>query len=306
MTGHPLTFGVMTYEAEPWPELTARWEWFERLGLDSLWAGDHVWSSIVEGRAVRPRFDAWLLLAGMAAATTRPTLGPLVSGMPFRGPAMVAKQAVTLDHMSAGRLVLGLGAGGNPADHAACGVPLWGQDERVARFGEYVEIVRGMLSEDTFDYAGAYYQATGTVRAPAPVQPAVPLTIAAHVPGTLRVAARHADTWSSYGTLFSQMRRGVTLSEEEAVRTTARRAALLDEYAAEQGRDPSSIRRSFLAGFTADRPFASVEAFRDFVGRYREIGITEFVFLYPGPGGVDPVLFEKICAEVVPDLRAAG
>ncbi|MGW4423189.1 LLM class flavin-dependent oxidoreductase [Streptosporangium sp. NPDC004631] len=303
MTEHPPTFGVMTYEAEPWSELTARWAWFEQLGLDSLWAGDHVWSSIVDGRPVRPRFDAWLLLAGMAAATTRPTLGPLVSSMPFRSPAMVAKQAVTLDHMSAGRLVLGLGAGGNPADHAACGVPLWDPEERIARFDEYVEIVRGMLSTDAFEYSGTHYRVSGTVRAPAPIQSAPPLTIAAHVPGTLRVAARHADTWSSYGTLFSQMRRGVTLSEQEGVRTTARRAALLDEYAAEEGRDPSTIRRSFLAGFTADRPLASVEAFHDFVGRYREIGVTEFVFLYPGPGGVDPAMFERICTEAMPDLR---
>ncbi|MFE7977427.1 LLM class flavin-dependent oxidoreductase [Streptomyces shenzhenensis] len=302
----PLRFGLMTYEAAPWPELTARWRRFEEQGWDSLWAGDHLWSALdAEGRPVRGRFDAWMLAAGIAAATSRVTVGTLVSAAPLRNPAMVAKQAVTLDHISGGRAVAGIGAGGNPKDLAYTGVPPWPPAERGDRLEDYLTVVRGILERDSFDHDGTYFSVQGAVRAPAPVRPErPPLLIAAHVDATLAVAARHADIWSSYGSLFSQLRRGVRLDEKTSVRLTKERAALLDAHAEHADRDPASIRKSFMAGFTEDAPWQSVERFRDFVGRFTDIGITEFMFPFPLQGPHREGVFEEVVADVLPRLRA--
>ncbi|TDC74567.1 LLM class flavin-dependent oxidoreductase [Streptomyces hainanensis] len=301
----PLRFGLMTYEAAPWDELTARWRAFERQGWDALWAGDHLWSDLADdGTTSRPRFDAWLLAAGIAAATERVTVGTLVSAFPLRNPAVLAKQAITLDHLSGGRFVTGIGAGGNPRDHAVAGADSWEPAERAARFGEYATVVRGMLDQDRFDFAGDHYRVEGAVRAPAPLAaPRPPLLVAAHLESTLTVAARHADVWSSYGSLFSQLRRGVRLTEAESVRLTARRGRLLDEHAERAGRDPATIRKTFMAGFTEDAPFESVERFRDFVGRYATIGITEFMFPFPLQGRHRDGVFEEVVARVLPALR---
>lgn len=302
-----LSFGLMTYEAAPWSELVERWRWFEDLGYDSLWSGDHVWSKLEDGKASRPRFDAWQLVAGMVSATRRVTVGPMVSSIAYRNPVVVAKQAVTLDHMSGGRLVVGIGAGGNPADHATAGVSCWPQEERVARFAESVAILDGLLTEDSFDFDGEHYTVQGGVRAPMPVQsPRPPLTVAAHIDQTLQIAARHADTWSSYGTLFSQLRRGEMLSETESLRVTRKRSQRLDEFADAAGRDPAGIRRSFMAGFTKDEIWTSAEAFRDFVGRFAEIGITEFVFPWPLQGKTTEGMFEEISENVIPELQGVA
>ncbi|MGW2514892.1 LLM class flavin-dependent oxidoreductase [Streptomyces scopuliridis] len=299
-------FGLMTYEAAPWPELVDRWRAFEAQGWDSLWAGDHLWSSIDDGGVTsRPRFDAWQLAAGIAAVTERITVGTLVSAFPLRNPAVLAKQAITLDHMSDGRFVPGIGAGGNPKDHAVAGVDTWSSAERAERFDEYSAVVRGLLHEDRFDFRGDHYRVEGAVRAPAPVAtPHPPLLIAAHVEDTLRIAARDADIWSSYGTLFSQLRRGVKLSEAESLRLTRERGQLLDEHAERFGRDPATIRKSFMAGFTEDAPWESADRFTDFIGRFTEIGITEFMFPYPLQGPHKDGVFEEVVAEVLPRLRA--
>ncbi|MEU9963765.1 LLM class flavin-dependent oxidoreductase [Streptomyces malaysiensis] len=308
MTTTHLRFGLMTYEAAPWPELTARWRAFEEQGFDSLWAGDHVWSSIDDsGVTSRPRFDAWQLAAGMVAATERITVGTLVSAFPLRNPAVLAKQTITLDHMSGGRFVPGIGAGGNPKDHAVAGVESRPSAERAARFDEYSAVVGGLLRQDRFDFSGSHYRVEGAVRAPAPVAaPHPPLLIAAHVESTIRIAARDADIWSTYGTLFSQLRRGVKLSEAESLRLTRDRGRLLDEHAERFGRDPASIRKSFMAGFTEDAPWESTERFTDFIGRFSEIGITEFMFPYPLQGPHKEGVFEEVVAEVLPKLRAEG
>ncbi|MFB7493246.1 LLM class flavin-dependent oxidoreductase [Streptomyces sp. NPDC056161] len=302
----PLRFGLMTYEAAPWPDLTARWRRFEAEGWDSLWAGDHLWSALdAEGRPARGRFDAWMLAAGIAAATSRVTVGTLVSAAPLRNPAMVAKQAMTLDHVSRGRAVAGIGAGGNPKDLAYAGVAPWPQARRGGLLEEYLTVVRGVLEQDTFDHEGTHFSVGGAVRAPAPVGPDRPaLLVAAHVDATLAVAARHADVWSSYGSLFSQLRRGIKLDEQQSLRLTRERGALLDAHAERAGRDPATIRRSFMAGFTEDAPWESVERFRDFVGRFTDIGITEFMFPFPLQGPHRDGVFEEVVADVLPRLRA--
>jgi len=293
-----LRFGLMTHESAPWPELVARWQGFEAAGWDALWAGDHLWSG---GADVKPRYEAWLLAAGIAAATSTVTVGTLVSAIGMRNPSVLAKQAVTLDHMSGGRAVAGLGVGGNPKDLAAAGLTPWPVAERGPRLAEYCAVVRAMLDGGAVDVAGNHYRATGFS---APAADRVPLLIAAHLPSTIRVAARYADVWSTYGTLFSQLARGVSLTPEESLAVTARRSALLDEECERAGRDPASVRRSFMLAFTQDTPWLSVQHFRDTIGRYADLGITEFMFPFPLQGKHDPDVFAEVVASVLPRLRA--
>lgn len=292
-----MRFGLMTHESAPWPELVARWQGFEAAGWDALWAGDHLWSG---PDSVKPRFEAWLLAAGIAAATSTAAVGTLVSAIGMRNPSVLAKQAVTLDHMSGGRAIVGLGVGGNPKDLAAAGLAPWPVAERGPRLAEYCAVVRAMLDGGSYSFDGNHYRASGVS---APAASRVPLLIAAHLPATIKVAARYADVWSTYGTLFSQLARGVSLTPEESIAVTARRSALLDAECERAGRDPASVRRSFMLAFTQDTPWVSVQHFCDTIGRYADIGITEFMFPFPLQGKHDPDVFAEVVASVLPRLR---
>jgi len=301
---YPLSFALMTYRADAFESLIREWRWAEEVGYDALYVGDHLWSRLVDGRLVQPRYDTWVMLAALAMNTTRVAIGPYVTSMPYRHPAVVAKQAVTLDHLSGGRLRLGLGAGGNPADLAAAGLDHEPPGRRATRFAEYVEVIRGLLEQPTFEFAGDHYRIGMAVRHPAPVQqPRPPLTIAAHVPQTLAVAAHHADTWSSYGVLLSATLAGTAMSSAAALELTRDRIAWLEEYARAAGRDPAAIRRSFLVGFTPDTPWDSEDAFRDLIGRYAELGVDEFVLPHPLPVGASPDLLLRLSHDVMPELR---
>jgi alkanesulfonate monooxygenase SsuD/methylene tetrahydromethanopterin reductase-like flavin-dependent oxidoreductase (luciferase family) len=294
----------MTYRADAFDSLVRQWRWAEEVGYEAIYVGDHLWSRVVDGSLVQPRYDTWVMLAALAMSTTRVTIGPYVTSMPYRHPAVVAKQAVTLDHLSGGRLQLGLGSGGNPADLAAAGLDHDPPARRAARFAEYVEVIRGLLEQTTFEFSGDHYRIGMAVRHPAPVQQPRPrLTIAAHTPQTLGVAARHADTWSSYGVLMSATRAGTEMSSAEALQLTRDRIARLEESAFAAGRDPAAIRRSFLVGFTPDMPWASEDAFRDLIDRYSEIGIDEFVLPDPLPAAASPDLLVRLSQDVMPDLR---
>ncbi|GAA1614991.1 LLM class flavin-dependent oxidoreductase [Actinoplanes couchii] len=300
MTG--LRFGLKTYDAAPWDELRHRWRDHEAAGFDALWAGDHVWSTRDgDGAPARPRFDSWLMAAGIAAVTSRVDVGTLVSPIGLRNPAVLGKQAVTLDHLSGGRAVAGIGSGGNPLDGAAAGIPAWPSDEKAARLGEYARIVRSYLRGADVDVDGEFYRSHG-VSAPAPVRGR--LLIAAHTRASIAAAAAHADVWNSYGVLFSQLRAGVVLTPEQSLAATRRRARWLDEECERIGRDPAEITRSFMLAFTRDTPWTSVQNFRDTIGRYADIGITEFMFPFPLQGEHDDDVFAEVVADVMPRLQA--
>ncbi len=303
MTG--LRFGLMTYDAAPWEELTRRWRGHEDAGFDALWAGDHLWSACDDaGATTRPRLDAWMMAAGMAASTRRVDVGTLVSPMGRHNPAVLAKQALTLDHMSGGRAVAGIGSGGNAADLAVAGGEAVPARERAPRLAEYARVVRAVLDGSREGVDGVYHRTHGPT-APGPVRPGgVRLLVAAHGPAALRAAAPHADVWNSYGTPFSQLGGDGPPSAERSLRRTAELSRVLDRECERIGRDPASVARSFMLAFTRDEPWTSVEAFRDTVGRYADIGITEFVFPFPLRGPHDPDVFAEVVADVLPRLRA--
>jgi alkanesulfonate monooxygenase SsuD/methylene tetrahydromethanopterin reductase-like flavin-dependent oxidoreductase (luciferase family) len=295
LTVFPLRFSAGTLQNHPLPTLIERWRYLDGLGFDTLWLTDHFANPY--GLA-DPWFDGWTLLSGLVAHTARARLGVLVTNITYRNPALLARQALTLDHLSGGRLELALGPGGQSSDYAMTGVGPWDAAERVARCGEFVEVVDRLLCNTETTLTGMHYRVDGAVMQPRPLQsPRPPLTIAAHGPNMLRLAASHAEVWNSLG----GMREG---SPTAALAQTRERSARLDEFALAAGRDPRAIRRSFLAGFTPDRPFSSIDAFEDFVGRYRAIGIDEFIFFYR-PRHATQELWERVATDVLPRLRSA-
>ncbi|MBA2576573.1 MAG: LLM class flavin-dependent oxidoreductase [Euzebyaceae bacterium] len=295
-----LRIGVVVVQNLPWPAWRERVLEVEELGYDAVYVWDHL---VHRTQApTDPLFDGLTALAAAATFTERIRLGTMVAVPIFRHPAVLANQAMTLDRISGGRLDLGIGAGGALLDHDALGIEPWSKPEQVERFTEAVELVDAVLRGGS-SYSGVHYSGAGITVAPGPVQqPRPPLTIAAHGPRTLRVAARHADVWNSATTR--------DLPRDEVLALAAERGRLLDRNAEEAGREPASIRRSVLIG-SADWPaLSSVGAFCDAVSRYRDVGVSEFVLLHPGHpaerlvghGATDPDIVRRI-ADVLPRLR---
>jgi F420-dependent oxidoreductase-like protein len=280
-----LQFGLCTDQNLSWEDTVQRWRYFEQLGFDSVWDCDHYQQP---SRPHGPYFEGWTLLAALAAETSRIRVGVLVSCNTFRHPALLAKQAMTVDHISHGRLELGLGAGWFEPEHKAFGIPFPEAPELVAQFREAVQVVDLLLRQDITTFNGTYYQITEAPFRPAPVQkPRPPLTLGAHRSKMLRIVAEYADRWNSHGT----------------VDEIGERNRILDEHCAAIGRDPSAIIRSLYgwAALMPADPWESRDAFSEVVGRYREVGINEFIIDAPGPDRFS--VMEQIAADVIPALR---
>lgn len=289
MPAGQLRFGICTDQNLPFDTLVERWQYFEQLGFDSAWDCDHFNQP---SRPDGPYFEGWTLLAALAARTERIRVGVLVSSNTFRHPALIAQQAVTLDHISNGRLELGFGAGWFVPEHERFGIAFPPPRERVDEFYEAVQVVDSLLRNETTTFAGKYYRLDGAYVRPAPVQqPRPPLTLGAHRRRMLRICAEYADSWNSFGTV-DEMRE---------------RNELLDEHCAAIGRDPGEITRSFY-GWAAQMgeqglpdPWESTDAFEDVVGRYAEVGVNEFVIDQPSPEQFG--VLEQVAADVLPRLR---
>jgi F420-dependent oxidoreductase-like protein len=274
-------FGIVTDQNLPWPTLVERWQRFEELGFLSAWDCDHF---VQPSRPTGPYHEAWTLLAGLAARTERIRLGVLVSSNTFRHPALLAKEAVTVDHISNGRLDVGLGAGWYVPEHEMYGLDFPAPGELVDRYREAVEVVDQLLRNDTVSYAGRFYQLKNAHFQPGPIQrPRPPLMLAGHRPRMLRIIAQYADTWNSFGTP-DEMRD---------------RNAILDEQCAAIGRDPTSIVRSLYgwAAMMPSDPWQSVAAFQEMVGRYAEAGVNEFLIDQPRPD--QEAVLDKVASDVL-------
>ena len=300
----PLQFGFVIPQLVPWQGMVERFQLTEAWGLDSAWVVDHfVNPAMHTGRW----FEGWTMLAALATQTSRVRIGHLVTSISFRNPAMLAKEALTVDHISGGRLILGLGAGGQPQDHTMTGSEPWPAGERVARFGEFVDVVDRLLrAEEPVTFAGTYYRTAEAIMTPGPLQrPRPPFTIGASGPRMLRFVARYGDTWNTSGA--TPIGRAGALTPSDVLANLRSGNDRLDQLAKEEGRDPRAIGRSILAGGGAnpENPWVSPEAFRDFIGRYREAGINEFLFYYPSRMEFNSGPVEQICREVIPSLRTA-
>jgi alkanesulfonate monooxygenase SsuD/methylene tetrahydromethanopterin reductase-like flavin-dependent oxidoreductase (luciferase family) len=292
MTAQALRFGILVHADAPFPILIERWRRAEALGFDQLWVADHS----ADYRDLGGHwFDAWTTLALMATTTTRIRIGTLVSNPILRHPALLAREAVAVDHLSGGRLELGIGTGIAGFDHAATGTPYWSPRERVARFAEYVEVVDGLLrrAPDGEPFEGRYYQTGGAPIVPAAVQrPRPPLTVGGQSPTVRRVAAARADCWNTHGPYDR--------SAAEILEITRRQNRELDELCAASGRAPAALRRSLLL-YDALDAWASPDAFERVVSEFRAAGVSEFVAFWPADDQL--ALFERVATGVVPALR---
>jgi probable F420-dependent oxidoreductase len=229
----PLRVGIQLPEVERevrWPELRDMARVAEHVGFDSLWVGDHL---LFRDPGLPPRgpWEAWSVLAALAAVTERVSLGPLVASAGFHNPAMLAKKAATVDEISGGRLILGLGAGWNEAEYRAFGFQF---DHRVARFEEAFTIIRGLLRDGAVDFVGQYHQARDCVLLPRPVRPnGPPIMLGTIGPRMLRQAAAHADGWNAWFTWFGNRPEGLATLRPK-----------VDAACASVGRDPSTLERT--------------------------------------------------------------
>jgi alkanesulfonate monooxygenase SsuD/methylene tetrahydromethanopterin reductase-like flavin-dependent oxidoreductase (luciferase family) len=277
----------------PFPTLAERCRQVEESGFDAVYTADHT----RDFRHPGPWFDCWTAMAAMALATTEVRIGTMVSNPIIRPPVLLAQEALALDHLSGGRLELGIGTGIAGFDHDAMGSEHWSLGERVRRFAEYVEVVDGALRagpDRPFSYKGEFHRAEGVVADPLPVQqPRPPITVAGQSPTVLRVAAERADAWNTHGPFGA----GV----DEIADVTAQQCARVDELCLAAGRQPGDVRRSLLCFWALDA-WQSPGTLADIVTRFSAIGVTEFVVTWPEDER-ERALFEEAVTEVIPGLR---
>lgn len=202
----PLKVGVQLPEVErfvPWPELRDMALATEAVGFDSLWVGDHLLYRTEEG--VTGPWEAWSTLAALAAVTERVQLGPLVAATSFHNPAMLAKKAATVDEISDGRLILGLGVGWNRIEYDAFGFPF---DHRASRFEEAFTIIRTLLTVGEIDFEGEYYKVSDCVLAPPARPEGIPLMIGSEGPRVLAAALPHVQIWNGWHSWYGNTHTG--------------------------------------------------------------------------------------------------
>ena len=287
--GHQFRFGIVTLQDVPWKILLRRWRSSEELGFDSAWVADHF---VNYENPSGSWFDGWTLMAALASQTSRIRIG-IISSMPLRNPVVLARQALTLDHISNGRLDLGVGAGA-PGDidpsYRMTGIENWSPPERVARFREVVEILDQCLRNNATTYRGRYYQFEDARMAPQPVQkPRPPITIGAMGPSMLKIAVRYGDTWNTLGGEFNA-------PPEIILENVKKQSKLVNDCCVKIGRDPKTLRRSLLVwGSEALTVFDSEEAFKEVVRRYSDVGFSEFMFFHPD---TTPVISSRALKEI--------
>jgi alkanesulfonate monooxygenase SsuD/methylene tetrahydromethanopterin reductase-like flavin-dependent oxidoreductase (luciferase family) len=287
-----------------WHDLMAAGRAIDQRGFEGLYSNDHflppVGSAVKTGGSVRgPVFDGWMVLGGWASVTSNVGLGCLVSGAGYRNPGLLVKMATALDHASAGRAILGLGAGWYQAEHRAFGFEYPALGERISRLDEQARAIRGLLDGHSVTTSGTWVTMQDARNDPGPIGPLALLIGGSGEQRTLRIVAATADIWNGEG-------------DPEAIR---RKNRILDGYCEEIGRDPATIRRTVGAPPALIRPSAgrarqelaailqanamtaseAAEAARDspFVGTvddvvrsletYREAGAAAVIFDWPAP-----------------------
>ncbi|MER6995300.1 LLM class flavin-dependent oxidoreductase [Streptomyces sp. NPDC000410] len=302
----PLRLSTVILPVYRWNEAgRAVWQRAEELGFHAAYTYDHLaWRTFRDG----PWFGALPTLTAAAAATDTMRLGTLVTSPNFRHPVTLAKELISLDDISGGRITLGIGAGGNGFDATTllkADEEPWTPRERADRFGEFLTLLDQLLSEPAgTTYEGRFYSATEARNVPGCVQrPRLPFAVAATGPRGLRLAARHGQAWVTTGDpkLYE------TGTPEQSVEAIGDQLTKLGKACAEAGRDAAELDKILLTGFTPDRgrPLESLDAFVDFAGRHAELGFTEIVIHWPiaeSAFAADQKVFERIATEAVAQL----
>jgi alkanesulfonate monooxygenase SsuD/methylene tetrahydromethanopterin reductase-like flavin-dependent oxidoreductase (luciferase family) len=241
VTALPLSVGVQLPEVERevrWPELRAMAAAAEQCGFDSIWVGDHMLYR-GDGRPERGPWDAWTLLAALAASTERVRLGPLVASTAFHPPGLIARMAATIDELSGHRFVLGLGAGWNETEFRSFGIPF---DRLVSRFEESFEIIRRLLAGERVSFEGRFQRVDDAVLMPRPARP-VPMMIGTSGPRMLEITLPHVGAWNAWYSWYGNTAAGFAAlgaGVESAVRRSACVLVAVDGEAGERPLEPEA------------------------------------------------------------------
>jgi len=310
---HSIRFGIQTgQQMVEWQQMLDLWQKADRWGYDSLWNFDHFYPIFVAPDG--PCFEGWTALAALAQVTKKARIGTLVNGNTYRHPCVTAKMAATLDHVSGGRLNLGIGAGWFELEHRAFGIDFKTVPQRLQALDEACRIIKGMFTQERTTLEGRHYRVTDALGMPKPVQrPHPPFMIG----GTgekvlLKIVARHADMWNT-GAQAERMKHLIEVIErhgEQLGRDTSaiektvlmplcyraskdREQFVTNLIAGMEGSDPDKARRRIMIG---DR-----QECLDTIERYTKVGVTHFIFMTFSPYNEDEI--ERFAEEVIPAVR---
>lgn len=266
-----MRFGIVILPDERWAQARHRWRRAEEYGFDHAWTYDHLgWRDLVDG----PWFDAVATLTAAATVTSRIGLGTHVASPNFRHPVALARAATALDDVSAGRLLLGVGAGGKGFDEQVLGAPVLGPREKVDRYVEFVTLLQQILTNERTTWHGTHFDAVDARSAPGPFRASgIPLVVAANFPRSLDLAARCGDGWVTTGKPADDL--------DGWWQGVAEIAARFDAALAEHGRADGRVSRYLLLDAAPVFSLASEETFADFVGRATALGFTDVATHWP-------------------------
>jgi len=285
-TSHPVRFGLRASQNHrSWAQIREAFVAADEWGLESAWVFDHM-IPLSDPRS-GPNLEGWTLLAGLAEATKKVMLGTMVTGITYRNPSLLLKEAVTVDHISNGRCLLGVGAAWFEGEHHMFGFEYPGNGERVSRFREALELFELLLAQDTSSYDGTHYQLKEAIFEPKPIQtkdgtPHLPVVIGGSGDRMLRIIARHADWWDN------------NFRDDNEYRE---RLAKIEADCAKNGRDPKEIRRSTT--LPADFVKKGEQEQHERLDQLRALGITDFLFHTPA----DVKEIRGFVEKVIPELR---
>jgi F420-dependent oxidoreductase-like protein len=308
-----MRFGIQTGPQHVnWPELVDIWQVADGLQFDTAWTFDHFFPIMSDPKG--SQLEGWVTLTALATLTRHVRVGTLVTGITYREPSVLAKMGATLDVISGGRLEMGLGAAWFQQEHEALGIPFPPVAERIKRLGEACEVITRMWTEDAATWKGQYYEIKEAYCNPKPVQkPRPPILIGGGGEQlTLKMVARYADTWNSFGT-------------EEVFR---HKLSVLDEHCRAVGRDPQTIEKSVSLPPVLSKDRSKLDAMlADMAGRramsiedaragmlwgspddaikkleaFRDLGVTHIILSLRRPYDVSQL--EMFAREVIPALR---
>jgi F420-dependent oxidoreductase-like protein len=278
---HPIRFGIQVPQQNTtWPEMLSLWQEVDTLGYDTAWVFDHFMPIFSDPTG--PCLEGWTALSALAMANSRVRIGVMVTGNTYRNPAVLAKMATTVDIISSGRLILGIGAGWFALEHQQYGMTFPSMGGRLQRLDESLEMIKLLWTQDRASFTGRHYQLQDASFNPKPLQkPHPPILVGATGENiALGIVARHAQMWNSFGT-------------PEVFRHKIER---LTDHCERIGRDPATIEKSVLLPGMFDLKEA-----RQQVDAYLAAGVTHLMF---SVSAKDRDLVRRFAAEVIPTYRS--
>jgi alkanesulfonate monooxygenase SsuD/methylene tetrahydromethanopterin reductase-like flavin-dependent oxidoreductase (luciferase family) len=299
-------FGATVVQVLPYAQLRDDFVFAESIGLDNAWVIDQF---RIDGVPEIPLLEAWTALAALGSDTSRIRIGSMVTNVAMRNPGILAKSILTVDQISDGRLDVAVGGGYYASEHEALGIDFLDGPGRGDRLRETVAVLDRALRGEVVTYRGEHVQLDDAEFQPAPAQlPRPPLWVAAQATKSLRVAVQHADGVVTLGEYQKPI--------DDSLPAFRARMERLDELCTEAGRDPSTLRRCYFAGWADEPIFESPSATADIIGRYAEAGATDFTFylVHPAADAMRLLLddhraatwdqFERVASDVLPGFRA--